>query len=77
MKYILVVSHFRTEITGYDRPVKFVTIALIFCYESPDCVVTKHLLRAFVLTIRYESQTEKTETSCNIPFIPRVFTSQT
>jgi hypothetical protein len=55
------------QITGYDRPVKFVTIAPIFCYESPDSVVTKHLLRAFVLPIRYESQTEKTETSCNIP----------
>jgi hypothetical protein len=51
------------QITGYDHPVKFVTIALIFCYESPDSVVTKPLLRAFVLSIRYESQTRKIVTS--------------
>jgi len=55
------------QITGYDHPVKFVTIALIFCYESPDSVVTKPLLRAFVLSICYESQTRKNVTRCNIP----------
>jgi hypothetical protein len=52
-------NEFTYQTTGYNHPVKFVTIALIFCYESPDSVVTKPLLRAFVLSIRYESQTKK------------------
>ncbi len=51
----------------YDHPVKFVTIALLFCYGSPDSVVTKPLLRTFVLSICYESQTRKNMTSCNFP----------
>ena len=51
------------QTTGYDRPVKFVTILLFFCYESPDSVVSKPLLRVFVTSLRYESQKTKSVTS--------------
>ena len=56
----------------YESPVMvhimtLVTITLKNLLRNPWFFVTKALLRAFVLPIRYESQTRKIVTSCNFP----------